>query len=316
MELDFEKWHGNKNDFILMWFPHDDVTFEALRRSAPSLCQRDGSGIGADGILVLHTKTSRDLKPYKLSIINSDGSLAETCGNGIRCAANSILIKHRDANPKVDIPDGVDFALKSTQTAVRFLGILQERANGILPLVAVDMGKAKVNEENPDYADVKSFISTVAKELNIPALEKEWSLVSLGNRHLVFTLDKVSQELIRKIGPRLQSSPLWDGINVHIITSKPVKDLDAKRAKAELGQNMGELFEAFVWERGAGETQACGSGACAVAVSQWASGLSDRSTWIGVDMPGGRLYLKQGSHDESVTMAGPAALVYKGRVSI
>ncbi len=316
MELEFEKWHGNKNDFILMWFPHDEVAFDALKRAAPRLCQRDGSGIGADGILVLHTHTSRDLKPYKLSIINSDGSLAETCGNGIRCAANSILIKHRDASPKVELPDGIDFSLKSSQTSVRFLGILEERVSGKLPLVAVDMGKAKVNEENDDYAAVKSFISDASKELNIPELNRDWSLVSLGNRHLVFSLDKVSQELIRKIGPRLQVSSLWDGINVHIISQKPLLDADAKRAKGELGQSMGELFEAFVWERGAGETQACGSGACAVAVSQWASGLSDRTKWIGVDMPGGRLYLKQASHDESVTMAGPAETVFKGKVSL
>lgn len=314
MELEFEKWHGNKNDFILTWFPHDAVTFEALRRQAPALCTRDGSGIGADGILVLHTKSSRDLQPYQLSIINSDGSLAETCGNGIRCAALSILVKHRAAEPKVELPDGIDFALKSSRASVRYMGILEERANGALPLVAVDMGKARVNAENPDFKDAGEFLKEVAAELKMPELLREWSLISLGNRHLVFSLDKVSRELIRKIGPRLQTSPLWDGINVHIIQSKPVTDADAKAAKAVLGQPMDELFEAFVWERGAGETQACGSGACAVAVSQWATGLSDRSAWIGVDMPGGRLYIKQSSAEDAITMAGPAKLAFRGKV--
>ena len=316
MELEFEKWHGNKNDFILSWFPHDAVTFEALRRQAPALCNRDGSGVGADGILVLHTKSSRDLKPYQLSIINSDGSLAETCGNGIRCAALSVLVKHREASPKVELPDGLEFALKSSQASVRYMGILEERANGALPLVAVDMGTAKVNAENEDYLEAEAFIKDVARELKIPQLVEDWTLVSLGNRHLVFSLDHVSQELIRKIGPRLQVSKLWDGINVHIISSKAVSDADGKQAKLALGQPMDELFEAFVWERGAGETQACGSGACAVAVSLWATGLSERSSWIGVDMPGGRLYIKQDTHEDSITMAGPAKLAFRGKVVI
>ena len=316
MELEFEKWHGNKNDFILSWFPHDAVTFEALRRQASALCARDGSGVGADGILVLHTKSSRDLMPYQLSIINSDGSLAETCGNGIRCAALSILVKHREATPEVELPDGIDLTLKSSRASLRYMGILEERASGTLPLVAVDMGRAKVNAENPDYIEVTAFIHEIATDLKMPELAKDWTLVSLQNRHLVFSLDQVSAELIRRVGPRLQTSTLWDGINVHIIRSKTVADNDAKRAKMALGQPMSELFEAFVWERGAGETQACGSGACAVAVSQWATGLSERSSWIGVDMPGGRLYIKQASHEDSVTMAGPAKLAFRGRVVI
>ncbi|RYZ68240.1 MAG: hypothetical protein EOP09_09785, partial [Proteobacteria bacterium] len=238
MELDFEKWHGNKNDFLLTWFPHDAVAFESLRRQAPSLCNRDGSGVGADGILVLHTKTSRDITPYQLSIINSDGSLAETCGNGIRCAALSVLVKHREATPKVELPHGIDLALKSARTSAQFIGILEERASGALPLVAVDMGKAIVNEQNPDFKAAQEYLKTVAADLNMPELTKDWSLVTLGNRHLVFSLDKVSRDLIRKIGPRLQTSPLWDGINVHIIKAKDVSDKDLKRAKDELGQNM------------------------------------------------------------------------------
>ena len=191
MELEFEKWHGNKNDFILSWFPHDQVTFEALRRLAAALCNRDGSGIGADGILVLHTKTSRDLLPFQLSIINSDGSLAETCGNGIRCAAMSILTKHWEANPKVEIPDTIDLGLKSSRASVRFLGEIREGRSTQLPLAAVDMGKARINKENDDYARVTAFVAKIAKDLAMPQLLLDWSLVSLGNRHLIFSLDEI-----------------------------------------------------------------------------------------------------------------------------
>lgn len=316
MELEFEKWHGNKNDFILTWFSHDQVTFEALRREAARLCTRDGSGIGADGILVLHTKTSRDIMPYQMSIINSDGSLAETCGNGIRCAALSILTKHHEQSPKVEIPEGIELGLKSSRASLRYLGDVTESARGHLPLVAVEMGKAEINEENPDYEGAKAFMKKISQELSMPALLNDWSLVTLGNRHLVISLDVVSAELVRKIGPALQKSDLWDGINVHIIRSKAVADGDRRQSAQALGQSIDEFYEAFVWERGAGETQACGSGACAVAASLWQTGLSDRSHWLGVDMPGGRLFIKQASRDDQITMAGPAKLAFRGKVTI
>lgn len=316
MEIAFEKWHGNKNDFILTWFSHDAISFEALRKQAPVLCTRDGSGIGADGILVLHTKTAKDLLPSQLSIINSDGSLAETCGNGIRCAALSILQHHHEADTRVDLPEGIDLNLRNSKATIRFLGRLEASRRGQLPLVAVEMGKPIINEANPDFAAVKTFLKQKAQELGLPEINKDWSLVSLSNRHLVINMEKVSRDLVRKIGPALQTSDLWDGINVHIVSSKSLSDADRRQSSQNLGQAIDELFEVFVWERGAGETQACGSGACAVAAASFASGFSDRKTWLGIDMPGGRLYIKQESEDDQMTMAGPATLVFRGKFSL
>lgn len=316
MELAFEKWHGNKNDFILTWFNHDQVTFESLRRQAPALCQRDGSGIGADGILVLHTKTARDLLPYKLSIINSDGSLAQTCGNGIRCAALSILMHHQEAEQKVDLPEAVELQLESSAVSCRYLGLLHAVRSGQLPLVAVEMGHPLINEANSDYQAVKTFVAKKAQELGLAELQKDWSLVSISNRHLVFQLNQVSRDLIRKVGPAFQQSELWDGINVHICTSKAPQDHDRRLSAQQLGSAIDELYEVFVWERGAGETQACGSGASAIGAAAFASGLSERSQWLGIDMPGGRLYIKQSDSDDPVTLAGPAQRVFRGRVQI
>ncbi|RYF42121.1 MAG: hypothetical protein EOO38_20010 [Cytophagaceae bacterium] len=199
---------------------------------------------------------------------------------------------------------------------MRFLGDIKEGRNTHLPLVAVDMGKAKINKENDDYKAVQEFVAKIAKDHKLPGLLSDWSLVSLGNRHLVFSLDEVSPELIRKIGPLFQVSDLWDGINVHIIHSKDVSDSDRRQSAQALGQPIDELYDAYVWERGAGETQACGSGACSVAASLWAGGLTDRSRWLGVDMPGGRLFIKQPSVDDEITMAGPAKMAFKGRVTL
>ncbi len=316
MELEFEKWHGTKNDFVLTWFPHDDVAFQSLVRQAPAICTRDGSGIGADGLLVLRTKTSRDLMPYKLSIINSDGSIAQTCGNGIRCAALSILLKHREAEAKIDIPDTLEIQLENNVVQCRFLGSLQASRSGQLPLVAVEMGYPLINEANADYQAVKSFIAARAQSLGLPELKADWSFVSIGNRHLIFHLDRVSRDLIRRLGPILQDSPLWDGINVHLIASKLVQDTDRRVSAQILGKPIEELYQVFVWERGAGETQSCGSGASAIGAALFAGGVSDRKQWIGIDMPGGRLYIKQQESGDSVTLAGPGQIVFRGRFPI
>jgi diaminopimelate epimerase len=316
MELAFEKWHGNKNDFILVWFNHDQLAFDALRRLAPGLCQRDGSGIGADGILVLHTNTSRDLLPEKLSIINSDGSLAETCGNGIRCAALSIFTRHLDSEQKVDIPDALSLRLQNTQVNCRFLGELKESRMGQLPLVAVEMGQPIVNADNADYKAVEALVKAKATELGLPELTRDWHLISISNRHLCFFLDTVSRDMIRRVGPVFQSTSLWDGINVHICASKEPQDADRRKSAPILGRPIDELFEVFVWERGAGETQACGSGASAIGASAFASGLIDRRNWLGIDMPGGRLYVKQEDLGDSVTLAGPGQIVFRGRFII
>jgi diaminopimelate epimerase len=316
MELEFEKWHGNKNDFIIIWFNHDQISFDSLRRQTPALCQRDGSGIGADGIIVLHTKTARDLLPYKLSIINSDGSLAQTCGNGIRCAALSILTHHLKAEQKVEIPDALGLQLESSFVNCRFLGRLAPGRAGQLPLVVVDMGHPKVNAENSDFNEVKNFVESQAKKLGMPELTRDWHLVSISNRHLCFFLDSVNRDMIRKVGPALQASSLWDGINVHLCASKRVMDEDRRISAQVLSGPIDEIYEVFVWERGAGETQACGSGASAIGASAFASGLTDRRNWLGIDMPGGRLYVKQENAADSVTLAGPAQMVFRGRLEI
>ena len=111
MILKFEKWHGAKNDFILTWLlGDDDVIFDSLVRQAPTLCARDGSGVAADGLLVMHISDREQVFADRLSIINSDGSLAETCGNGIRCAALSTLKRHRYFNPRGVHPGFVLFS--------------------------------------------------------------------------------------------------------------------------------------------------------------------------------------------------------------
>ena len=316
MFLKFEKWHGAKNDFILTWLlGDDDVVFDSLVRQAPQLCHRDGSGISADGILVLHISERDQILPDKLSIINSDGSIAETCGNGIRCAALSTLKRHRYYSPR-DIPESFTLKLKSSNVICRFLGKGKLEGKDYWPLVSVDMGTPQLNEDSDRYAAAQQEVERVAKELQLSQLNREWAYIDISNEHLVFFLDEADRELLHKVGPAFQRSDVWDGINVHLAVSKAVDKKDRTESANKLGSPIEELYEVFVWERGAGETQACGSGACAVAAAALDTGFVERSNWLGIQMPGGRLYTKQTEKNEDVKLAGPAQFVFEGQVEI
>lgn len=318
MILDFEKWHGAKNDFILLWLPDDAMILESLRSNAVRLCSREGDGIGADGILVLTRSSDRqNLMPEKLTIINSDGSLAATCGNGIRVAALSTLKRHYDSEMKVEIPEAFELKLLEGSVVCRYLGshdLSHRRLHW--PHVSVDMGVPKIDAEHPWFEQAKAVVLEQAAALGIKELENDWHLVDIGNHHLVFFLDEIAPELVRIVGPAFQKSDLWDGINVHLAAPKAV-DNELRRLSAEhLGQSVEELYEVVVWERGAGETKACGSGACSVVKAVLASGMVEKNQWVACQMPGGVLYARQDEDDEPITLAGPGALVFTGQFEL
>jgi diaminopimelate epimerase len=105
-------------------------------------------------------------------------------------------------------------------------------------------------------------------------------------------------------------------MNVHIVKPLPLTGKDQARAGSELGHRLSEVYQAFVWERGAGETMACGSGACAIGALALSTGLVEREDWIAVDMPGGRLYVRHEQEDGPVLLAGPGAFVYSGKLAL
>ncbi len=317
MYIEFEKWHGAKNDFVLTWLAgNDPVIFDSLKRQATAICNRNGSGIGADGILVLHTDHSKQALPKQLSIINSDGSLAATCGNGIRCAALSTLRRYRELEPKEAL-EGFELPLKSSTVSCRFLGHGDLKSKNYWPLVSATMGIPKLNAENETlYHQAQEEVTRVARSLKLPDLERDWALVNIANNHLVFFLDDADRQLLQRVGPAFQESKYWDGINVHLAVAKEVSAKEKNQAANKLGHTIEDMYHVFVWERGAGETQACGSGACAVTRAALESGLIDRSQWLGIRMPGGLLFTQQLQNDEAVNLAGPATLVFTGSLEI
>jgi diaminopimelate epimerase len=308
MFIEFEKWHGTKNDFIVIWIRNHEkeLLIPTFQRLASQICNRDGSGVGGDGILVLVSKSHKDPHAEELVIINSDGSLASNCGNGLRCAASSARSKaHLEGI--VDF-DGITFNVQGRKINCRFLG------NSSNPFVAVTMPAPSIGINNQWHQDTKDRATILQR--NLPALKGELETVDIGNPHIVFFVDQATQGLARECGPTLQACRDGDGMNVHIASSMEISEVDQKLARRDVGESIGELLQVFPWERGVGLTQACGTGACAVGVSTLASGFVERSEWVGIQMPGGRVYVKQSHQDDEIILAGPTMFVFSGRLEI
>lgn len=312
MFIDFEKWHGTKNDFVVIWLSDSDgdIVLGSLKRQAKNICDRH-TGIGADGILVLHTRQRGDLTPERLSIINSDGSVAKNCGNGLRCAALSVLRANLDRGHPAEIPDACEFLVEDVPILCRFLD-----NKNLKTLVAVDMPIAKSGLAVSWGPQALKATHEVLADVGLKKDNYTLEVCDLGNPHIVINTETASRDLMLKVGPPLQTRCGMDGINVHVIHTAELKDSERADGRRQLGDSVSELYKMFVWERGAGETMACGTGACAVAVSALNTGLTERSEWIAVDMPGGRVFVKQEDEGAPVTLAGPAVFVFSGKLEI
>ena len=320
MKLKFEKWHGCKNDFIVLHVAaNDKLTLSSLRNRVQEICSRRGDGIGADGIILLHPANKTDIMPMAMTIINSDGSQAAICGNGIRCAALSNLRAWREKGNPHDKPDNMAFSIagssgESRQVLCQFLGGVQGRlVDGSWPMVSVDMGDAQVGRGLSWAGVFEEILKPVLASLNLSGRIESWELCEIGNPHVVLFTDSADGEMIRTIGPALQKGPQgWDGINVHVVRRESLDNKTKASATQVLGACSEASYKAWTWERGAGETQACGSGACAIGLTALAGGDAERDGWISVEMPGGRLFVRQDSAEDSVLLAGPGQFVFDG----
>ena len=308
MFIEMEKWHGAKNDFLVTWIltTARDMLVPTFERLAPKLCARDGSGVAADGILVLVASSSKSPHPNELVIINSDGSQAKNCGNGLRCAAMSA--RKRALREGISEFDGVTLTVQGLAIDCRFLG-----KEGT-PFVAVTMPAPTINAANSWNDEVMAAVNFQQKSNS--KLLGDIETVSLGNPHVVLTVAEATPELTAFLGPPLQKVRGGDGINVHVTSAVEMSEKDRQRARREIGEEIGDLYKVFPWERGVGPTQACGTGACAVGATILATGLSARALWVAIDMPGGRLYVKQAGQDDFITLAGPALFVFTASIDI
>jgi len=275
--LHFAKLHGTANDFIYVdaraGFPGDPAAV------ARRLCDRR-RGIGADGLILLLPSTEAD---GRMVIYNSDGSRAEMCGNGIRGLAK--FVHERGLLTKNPL------ALE-TDAGVKTLGLHLD--GGRVARVTVDMGM-------PEWRGREIPVDADGEVIDRPLVVdgRTWSVtcVSMGNPHCVVFVDDVASLPLDTLGPCFERHPFFPRrVNTEFVQIESRRRLTMR-----------------VWERGAGETMACGTGACAVAVAAARTGRSERQ--VTVTLPGGPLEIDWRS-DDRVLMTGDAVAVFEGQVEV
>ncbi|MCF6281269.1 MAG: diaminopimelate epimerase [Candidatus Polarisedimenticolaceae bacterium] len=274
--MNFTKMHGLGNDFVVIDAINQSVTLsEADYRS---IADRH-FGIGCDQILLVE-KARSEATDFYYRIINADGSEVEQCGNGARCFAR--FVQEKELSKKREIPVGTNAG------DIRLL--LQDDG-----LVQVDMGVPQLNPEEIPFIAVEQ---AVTYELEVDHLIVELSAVSIGNPHAVLRVQSVVTAPLGNMGPLLESHVRFpQRCNVGFM-----QVVDRQQIKLR------------VFERGAGETMACGTGACAAVVSGHLLGLLDER--VKVTLPGGDLEIEWPGEGCPILMSGPAVTVFDGSIQL
>lgn len=279
MGLKFTKMHGCGNDYI--YFNCFETPVEDPEELSVRISDRH-FGVGGDGIVLICPSDKADAK---MRMFNIDGSEGKMCGNAIRCVGKYLY----DNGIKRCNPLTID-----TLSGIKTLN-LNIGADGKVDSVRVDMGKAILKpEEIPVKLDGET---AVARPVTIEGKEYKITCVSMGNPHcVVFTDTDVSELPLEEIGPKFEFDPLFpERVNTEFINV-----IDKNTLKMR------------VWERGSGETLACGTGACASVVAACLNGFCEKDTDITVRLVGGELVIRY--TDEAVTMTGPATVAFTGEL--
>jgi diaminopimelate epimerase len=281
MPVRFGKYEGLGNDFIILESEGPgQVAADWVRR----ICDRH-RGVGADGVLVVGVRRGH---PF-MRVINADGSAAQMCGNGIRCVALHLAngLGSRSGSTGVTLTIETDAGPHTCQ-------VHQERTAENSAQEAVVEVEMAVPTLEPDAVPLRSPAPWIDAPVEVGGRTLHVTAVSMGNPHLV-SFDPVG-DARHGLGPLLASDGrLPESANVGFATP-----LDEGR------------FELAVLERGAGWTQACGTGACAAAVAAVATGRAQPKRWIDMRLPGGSLQIRVGEPGEPVCMQGPARHVFDG----
>lgn len=239
-------------------------------------------GIGSDGLVLILPSQIAD---FRMRMLNSDGSEAEMCGNAIRCVGKYVYDNGMTDKTTVRV---------ETLAGIKILDLSLE--NGKVVLVKVDMGEPILKPRDiPVDSDKDLFVS---EPVTIDGKEYKVTCVSMGNPHAVTYVDSVEQFPLEVVGPKMETHRLYP----RKINSEFVEVIDRQTLKMR------------VWERGAGETLACGTGACGVLVASVLNGISDRKSVI--KLLGGDLIIEWNEKDNHVYMTGPAVKVFDGEIHL
>ena len=278
MKINFTKMHGIGNDYVYV----DGFKQNLENPNAFSEFISDRHfGIGADGLVMILPSDKAD---FRMRMFNADGSEGRMCGNATRCIGKFVYEAGYTTNTDITL---------ETLSGIKYLKLNVE--NEKVVSVEVDMGKAiLVPQEIPVLSDLDRFIN---QPISIDDKTYGVTCVSMGNPHAVIYCDNVDDLPLEQIGPKFEFNPLFP----ERINTEFVQIIDATTVKMR------------VWERGSGETWACGTGACAVAVSSVLNGYCKQGEEITVKLRGGDLKITY-KEDGTVIMKGPATKVFDGTI--
>ncbi|MCI9247155.1 MAG: diaminopimelate epimerase [Clostridia bacterium] len=275
--LKFTKMQGLGNDYVYMDAIHQKIGNASALVKAVS---NRHWGIGSDGLILIDKSNVAD---FKMQMFNPDGSESEMCGNGIRCVGKFVYDKELTNSTEITI---------ETLAGIKKLKLKVQ--NGKVERITVDMGEPILE---PDKIPVLSDKMPV-KNLKIEALDREFlvTCVSMGNPHAVILLEDVEKFDIEKYGKEIESNPNFPNkTNVEFVEVEDKKHIKMR-----------------VWERGTGETLACGTGACSSVVAGVLNGVIDRNSIV--KLLGGNLQIEWKEDDNHVYMTGPAVTVFEGEI--
>lgn len=269
--------HGLGNDFILVDM-QEELLPESPSRLATAICHRQ-FGVGADGLVLVYSSSRADCR---MQIFNADGSEAESCGNALRCVAKFVYDRGRARGSIVTVE-----ALAGLYT------IEVTPRGGSADLMKVNMGRPRL-----EPASMPALVGGQGPVLDLTlrtaAASYQGVLVNTGVPHVVIFVPTLKDFDFMAEGRQIEQNPIFPrGINVDFVEVVRPDFLVAK-----------------VWERGAGPTLACGTGASAILVAAYLSGKSSRAATVA--LPGGQLYIEWQEADGSVYMLGPAVNVFSG----
>jgi len=295
--MKFVKMHGIGNDYVYVNCFEEYV--ENKSEIAKYVSDRH-FGVGADGAIFINPSKTADCE---MEMYNADGSRAEMCGNGIRCVAKFVY--------DYGIIDKTELSIVSMEKIKQLIlytkkeesnpltGIsFGKRADGmVVDMVRVDMGEPELAAEKipvklPEHVSGRC----IAEHIAVNDKEYRMTCVSMGNPHAVVFVEDVDSFRVDLEGPGFETHPFFP----KRVNTEFVKVLDRQNIQMR------------VWERGAGETLACGTGACAAAAACVLNGLTD--TKVTVRLPGGNLYIEWDQENDHIYMTGSAATVFEGEL--
>ncbi len=273
----FTKMQGLGNDYVYMDAIHQKIDNES---DLARFVSDRHFGIGSDGLILI---CKSDVADFKMRMFNADGSEAEMCGNGIRCVGKFVYDKGLTYKTTLKI---------ETLAGIKTLNL--NIKNGKVDTVRVDMGEPILEPEKiPVISDEK-----IVKNLKLKVEDRDFTFtcVSMGNPHAITIVDETKNFDVERYGKIIEVDKAFP-----------------KRINVEFAQIVDRNnINMRVWERGAGETLACGTGACATAVACNLNDLTDRK--VNVELLGGTLNIEWNKEDNHVYMTGPAVTVFEGEI--